>query len=233
MILVPHVILSVDFGQMLDYTAITLEEIHGPRPTHEIHVREATRLPLGTSYPAIVEAVYDRYAVIGRYLQGLTRTWAHPEEWVAYRSLVVDVTGVGRPPYDMLKERLCQEPQPLPTIPWTPRREPIPLTFVSGTGFSRAPDGRGYHVAKVDLVSALAILFQARPPRIRISEALPGLSALLQEFLQFRQKVSLRGQETYEAWRERDHDDLAFSVMMGCWYAQYAHHVRLSKVLGV
>jgi hypothetical protein len=212
---VPQYILSVDYGQINDPTAITLEEIHGQRPTHEVHVREATRLPLGTSYPNIADEIERRYKAIGRHLQKLCYGWNNPHEWMAYRTLLVDVTGVGRPPYDELIKR---------------RVHAIPITFTGGTGFRT--DGDGYHVAKVDLVSSLAILFQSRPPRIRISDTLPQLEALLHEFLHFRQKVNLRGQETYEAWRERDHDDLAFSVMMACWYAAYSYQVGTSRLLG-
>jgi hypothetical protein len=232
----PYYILSVDFGQVQDYSAIVLAEIHGQPPAHSVDLREATRLPLGTSYPDVVEAVCQRYAAIGRYLQERTRSWTHPGEWVGYRALVVDVTGVGRPPYDMLGARLRAEPPPAPgpsSSIFRLSRSPVPITFVGGTGFSRAPDGPGYHVSKVDLVSALAILFQSKPPRIRIGEALPQLGALLQEFLRFRQKIRLQGPDTYEAWRERDHDDLAFATMMACWYAQYAPVARTSKVLGV
>jgi hypothetical protein len=56
---IPHYVLSVDFGQVHDFSAIILAEIHGPRPTHEVHVREATRLPLGTSYPDVCDQVAE------------------------------------------------------------------------------------------------------------------------------------------------------------------------------
>jgi hypothetical protein len=218
MTIVPHYILSVNVGQVHEYSAIVLAEIHGRRPEHTIHVREATRLPLGTSYPDVADEIARRYAAIGEHLRRLCYGWDNPREWLAYRSLVIDITGVGRPPYDELVKR---------------RVRAIPITFVGGTGFSLSPDGWGYHVAKVDLVSSLAIRFQCRPPRILISERLPQVEALLQEFLRFRQKVHLRGPETAEAWRERDHDDLAFSVTMATWYAAYAYNVRAGKVLGV
>jgi hypothetical protein len=135
---------------------------------------------------------------------------------MAYRSLVCDITGVGRPVYDELMKRQVAA---------------VPITFTGGTGFTH--QGTGYHVDKVDLTSSLALLFQHRPQRIKISDSLPHLEPLLQEFLRFRQKVNVRGHETYEAWREADHDDLAFATMMACWYAAYTYHVRTGRLTGL
>jgi hypothetical protein len=56
-----------------------------------------------------------------------------------------------------------------------------------------------------------------------IAPALPDAAALGRELLNFRAKVHLTtGNETYESWRERDHDDLVLSVALACWYGQYA-----------
>jgi hypothetical protein len=31
------------------------------------------------------------------------------------------------------------------------------------------------------------------------------------------------GNETFESWRERDHDDLVFAVALACWWADRDH----------
>ena len=43
---------------------------------------------------------------------------------------------------------------------------------------------------------------------------------LRQELLTFRRKVSLAtGHDSYEHWRESDHDDLVLATALACWQA--------------
>src|SRR5262249_41940183 len=59
--------------------------------------------------------------------------------------------------------------------------------------------------------------------RFHIAPSLPEAVTLGRELQQFRVKVSvLTGNETFEAWRERDHDDLVLAVALACWYGE--HH---------
>jgi hypothetical protein len=39
----------------------------------------------------------------------------------------------------------------------------------------------------------------------------------VQELLAFRVKVAASANETFEAWRERDHDDLVLAVAVAAW----------------
>ena len=34
-------------------------------------------------------------------------------------------------------------------------------------------------------------------------------------------KISISGNDTFEAWREKDHDDTVLAVCLACWYAEY------------
>src|SRR5262249_59230576 len=99
-------IIGLDLGQSQDYSALVVaEKILPPPPplmnvevwglsrapappTHALayHLRHIQRFPLGTSYPAIVTAV-----------KGLTEKLVSSGETV----LAMDLTGCGRPVFDM------------------------------------------------------------------------------------------------------------------------------------
>ncbi len=61
---------------------------------------------------------------------------------------------------------------------------------------------------------------RTRPPRptpgaagqVRVADGLPLASVLAEELAAFRVKVTLAGNEQFEAWREKDHDDLVLAV---------------------
>jgi len=72
---------GVDLGQTNDHTAVAVVQVVGTKS----HLRHLEQLPLGTSYPAIVER-------IGRMVATLPGA-----------RLVVDGTGVGRPVVDALR----------------------------------------------------------------------------------------------------------------------------------
>jgi hypothetical protein len=46
-------------------------------------------------------------------------------------------------------------------------------------------------------------------------------SALAEELAAFRVKITLAGNETFEAWRERDHDDLVLAVAMALYLGSF------------
>lgn len=115
-------------------------------------------------------------------------------------SLAVDATGVGRPVVDMLEE--AQIPADL-----------YALTLTGGDSVQR--DGFQIRVPKRDVVSAVACLLQTG--RLRIPRSLQGGDVLERELVRFRAKITLSGHDTYEAWREADHDDLVLAVALACW----------------
>jgi hypothetical protein len=43
---------------------------------------------------------------------------------------------------------------------------------------------------------------------------------MLQELMNFRVKVAASANETFEAWRERDHDDLVLAVANAAWVGE-------------
>ncbi len=58
--------------------------------------------------------------------------------------------------------------------------------------------------------------------RFQIAPGLTEAETLGRELLQFRAKINLQtGNETLEAWRTRDHDDLVLAVALACWFGQH------------
>ena len=95
--------IGVDLGQTHDYTAIAVIEkqtarqvgspnilpLPAPSAPENLLVRRLERIPLGTSYPRIVE-----------HIRGIT----HDPQLAGRCVLVVDATGLGAPVVDMLRE---------------------------------------------------------------------------------------------------------------------------------
>jgi hypothetical protein len=210
-------IVGVDLGQQRDFTAITVvergyvprgklynadywykgREIYAARePVKlEYHVRHLERPALGTSYVDVVERVIELLKSLG------------DEELV----LAVDMTGVGRPVADMLKARLNE---------WLEQDRDVYLntawiTITGGDSVTKA-EGGGIRVPKRDLASAPLVLMQNK--QLKIAEGLQLSDTLKRELLNFKVKINIAtGHDSYEAWREGDHDDLVLAVAMACW----------------
>jgi hypothetical protein len=113
----------------------------------------------------------------------------------------VDATGVGRAVTDLLRERNL----------W--------FRAVTITGGDTAKySGRGASVPKRDLVAAIEVPFHSGT--LKVAEGLEFWLALKAELLNFRRKVSLKtAHDSYEHWRETDHDDLVLAAALACWWA--------------
>jgi hypothetical protein len=124
-------------------------------------------------------------------------------------TLVVDFTGVGRAAVEQLTAH---------------RLAYVPVTITGGESVNR--DGGGYRVPKRELVSALQVMVQNG--ELTIARRMPLADVLVQELLSFRAKINLAtGHDSYEAWRERDHDDLVLAVALAAWYAGAHPPMRL------
>src|SRR5215204_6521880 len=212
-------IVGVDLGQQRDPTAICVverdyvpagklynasywvkgRELYGARePVKlEYHMRHLERPALGTSYVEVVERVVELLKSLG------------DEELV----LAVDTTGVGRPVADMLKERLErwleEERNTYLHTAW--------ITITGGDSVTKV-EGGGIRVPKRDLASAPLVLMQNG--QLKIAEAMPLAETLRKELLNFKVKINIStAHESYEAWREGDHDDLVLATAIDCWKA--------------
>jgi hypothetical protein len=75
-------------------------------------------------------------------------------------------------------------------------------------------------VPKRDLVAAVQVLLQNG--RLKIAEGLELAPTLRKELLGFRVKVDPKtAHDSYEHWREGDHDDLVLATALACWYREH------------
>jgi hypothetical protein len=75
-------------------------------------------------------------------------------------------------------------------------------------------------VPKRDLVTVTQVLLQNG--RLRVAAGLPEAETLKRELLNFRVKIDPRtAHDSYEHWRESEHDDLVLAVSMAAWFRQY------------
>ena len=146
-----------------------------------LQLRYLKRLPLATSYPAVVEQAQ--------------KLLAKPPLSQRDTALVIDYTGVGRPVFDLFGEAGLK---------------PIGITITEGN--ETHLDASDYHVPKRDLVAAAQAVLQSG--RLKVAAALPEAQTLRNELITFKIKVNLRGHDGYEAWREKDHDDLVLATSL-------------------
>jgi hypothetical protein len=190
---------GLDLGQAQDPTAICVLEKLEDTDKAPLHVRHLERPELGTYYPDIVERVKElvRDPVLSEktYDYWGSVTSSQPPE------LVVDATGVGRPVVDMI------------------RREGLSFVPVLITGGDIEHHDNGfYKVPKRNLVSAVQLALQSG--RLKIAEDLALAETLRKELLNFRIKVNIStAHDSYEAWREGDHDDLVLATALAAWRA--------------
>ncbi len=210
-------IIGVDLGQQRDYTAISItEREHVPvgepyndeyrhrgewvyaarQPVRlEYRVRHLERPRLGTPYPEQVARIVELVKAVGK---------TTPEI-----AVVVDATGVGLPVTEMLWARLAKELEG--TNIYITRCN---VTITGGDSVTRGTGG--LRVPKRDLISAPLVLMQNG--QLKIAEGLRLKDTLVKELLNFRVKINIStAHDSYEAWREGDHDDLVLSVALACW----------------
>jgi hypothetical protein len=76
-----------------------------------------------------------------------------------------------------------------------------------------------YRVPKRNLVSALQAALQTGT--LKIASSLELAELLREELLNFRIKINIAtGHDSYEHWREGDHDDLVLAAAMAVWSAR-------------
>lgn len=144
-------------------------------------------------------------------------------------TLVVDHTGVGRPVVDMFlrakvhgvdcevceaKGGSCGFCKGAGRIKLNASIRPVTIT--AGASWSFSEDG--FRVSKKELVSVLVALLQQN--RLAINPKLELAKQFVNELESFRVKVTQAANETFEAWRERDHDDIVLAAAIAAWVAE-------------
>ena len=188
-------IISADLGQANDWTAISvIEKVvkgYGVLNQNQLYLRHIERPSIGTEYPAIV----DRIAAI----------FKSPALEEHRKAVVIDYTGLGRPVYDMMRERGFN--RSLNAISITSGMD---MTYTNGH----------YDVPKRELVTSLQIALQNN--LLKVAKGLPEANAFIEEMSNFQTKISDAGRDTYNG-RSGVHDDIVMSVAMGVWLAGERH----------
>jgi hypothetical protein len=205
--------IGLDLGQSNDYTALAVVEKAttseasgggggGAEGDPDLHLRHLERYPLRTPYPEMV-------AQVAALVEDPQLRTTRQDHRLGIRvleepDLLVDATGVGRPVVDLFKERGLKYKA---------------ITITGGNKVTVASLGGGYGVPKRDLIGALEVPFHSG--RLKVAAGLALWETLRSELQTFRRKVSLTtGMDTYEHWRESDHDDLVLAAALACWGAE-------------
>lgn len=191
-------LVGVDLGQASDWTAIaTLQREARPtgRKMDNGEMWDDHYSLVGLQRPALRTPYPEIVGAVGKVT-------AHPKLVEGGSQLIVDATGVGRPVVDMMRVSAL---------------EPVPVTI---TGGAQVTQTEGFwHVPKRVLVSTMAIVLQTG--RLHIRKALPLGATLQREMLAFKVKVNTRtGNDSYEAWRDGEHDDLVLAVALALWWGE-------------
>jgi hypothetical protein len=114
---------------------------------------------------------------------------------------LVDATGVGRAVTDIFKAASLSAPL-------------YEVTITAGEHVSREKDA--FHVPKRDLAAAVQVAFEQE--LIKIAWGLSFGEILKQELKNFRVKINAKtSHDSYEAWREGEHDDLVLATALALW----------------
>jgi hypothetical protein len=210
--------LGCDLGQANDFTALVLME-HVRFVDVPDTVWSADQAPpnLDMREANEVSAAHDEYHV--RYIErmrgisyedvkGRIRDLINHVRTQTGRApiLILDASGVGRPIVDSLRDL-----------------SPVAVTVHGGANTNH--EQGSWRVPKRDLVGAAKVVLgkgQLKIAKVRYADTLAN------ELQNFRVKVNINtGHDSFEAWREGDHDDLVFALSLCCWYC-----LRMQKRAG-
>jgi hypothetical protein len=183
---------GLDLGQSADFTALAIiqelkERNEKGKLVRLLHLRHLERYPQYTSYTTIADGVAA--------LMREPRLWSNRKP----PHLVVDNTGVGRAVTDLLKSKGLRF---------------TPVTITGGDKAHRV-DGT-WRVPKRDLVGALEVPFHTGT--LKVAESLELWPTLKGELQTFKRKINLKtAHDSFERWRESDHDELVLACALACW----------------
>jgi hypothetical protein len=181
---------GLDLGQVSDFSALVVNE-YQPGEAGKKGTHSVRYLKRWTLKTPYPEIVSD------------TRTILTAPALKGAR-LIVDGTGVGVAVVDLFKQAKL-----------TNRLAPVTIT---GGSAASAKNG-WWTVPKRDLAGVLQVLLGES--RLQVAPALDLASTLQKEMMTFKVKVNIAtGNESFEAWRERDHDDLVLATALACWWPE-------------
>lgn len=215
---------GLDLGQVSDYTALVslrreqeVPELPGPRTLEQagwdrlLDPPEVKATPTPARYSCNIAERFERGIPYTVLADNVCKLFQDPK--FAGQTLIIDGTGVGRPVVDLFRKA-------------KPNCHLVPVTITGGSTSAAlgkvTVDEFGYwHVPKKELVGAVQVLLGTG--RIEIAPALRHAPLLLQELKGFRYKINAEtAHVSYEAWREREHDDLVLALALAAWGGERA-----------
>jgi hypothetical protein len=190
-----RIIMGLDLGEVKDYSALNcLHMTKQIRTTGGYSRHYACRLLVRWPLHTGYEQIIENVRTIAQNLP------IRPE-------LVIDATGAGRPVASMFRRAAL----PIKTF--------VPVIITGGTKVMQEPDGY-WHVAKRELVSSVQSALQSG--RLAIAKKLKESKTLIRELQTFRAKINIStSNESFEAWRAKDHDDMVLSTALALWYGEH------------
>jgi hypothetical protein len=182
--------------------AVNAHYLKGPLAADSpLFLRHLMRYPLGTKYSEIVASVRT---LLSRepFRRRMRRT-----------SLLADKTGVGAAVVDSFYQKGVY---------------PIPISIHGGSAVTE--EVRGFRVPKRDLVASVQTLLQNG--HLKIAPEMELAPVLKKELLNFRVKINpATAHDSYEHWREADHDDLVLATALACWYRELTRKEVLDEIM--
>lgn len=185
--------IGADLGQSHDYSAAVVTE----RVGEEIHVGGISRAPLRTAYTAIAKGLVDKCCELEA-----PGPFHRPQI-----GLVTDAGGVGRAVADLIRAEIHGRPRPS-----TPKIRYWPVSATGGAVTAVSIGSGAISVPKRELISSAVVAFQQG--RLKIG-AIPNAELLLEELKEYRQKLTGRGNLTFEGGGRND--DLVYALALATW----------------
>jgi len=210
----PRFAVGLDLGQVRDYTAAAVLERVPADPSGQEQTSADGSLPM---YHLRHLERYPLGTTYPEIVDDIEALLAEPPLTGRTR-LIVDGTGVGVPVVNLFQARGLR---------------PVPIWITAGE--TTSCKGKIVRVPKRDLVAALQVLLQSH--RLKIARNVPEREILVRELLAFRAKITTKANDTYEAWREGDHDDMVFALALAAWFFERTRtsrpprlHVRVGEI---
>jgi hypothetical protein len=191
----PSWIGGLDLGMMSDYTALALVE-----KTVELSAGGLRRNKYAVRH--LQRWLGVDYPTVAEELRPLVAAVPGPPV------LVADETGVGVGVVQILRRANL----PISSL--------VGITITAGHEASPRPSS-GWNVPKKELVAAAQSALQGH--RLVIAPALREARTLRQELSNFKVKINIASAtESFEAWREGQHDDLVLACCLAVWQGEQA-----------
>lgn len=195
--------LSQDLGKIGDYHASILTETI-------FQVRSRTVFKRQLYKPGDTEVIYPEIHIrgISRSQMGYDKLvdWTR-EKLQDYRLVnncwhVIDLTGVGQPVLDFMR-----------------RVKLTPVGIYTTSGNIAREQDYGYTVPKAEIITNFQTVLSRGLLNIpeKLDKAIKD--QLIHEITHYKETINKRTHNvTYDAMREKDHDDLVTSLMLNCWW---------------